>query len=195
MARRLLNLLQYRTASLLLIALALANSGCLVIAAGAAGGAAGCAYAYGKGKVCSTYTAGFGDTWAALHTALQELGMPVVSEEREGLTGLVESKTADGERVRIHIDSLASKIPAEGEVTRVCVRVATFGDRPVSERLLDQISAHLAPVAALPQPGAKPAILQAGATAVQPPTAPTATQTAPPPLLPAEPVPAKPAGR
>lgn len=121
---------------------ALASSGCLVVAAGvAAGGAAG--YVYCKGKVCQSYNAGFADTQAAVYRALAELAMPIESQEGNGASGVIHSRTADGERVRIHIETEASPIPSEGVVTTVCVRVATFGDQPVSERILHQVEAHL----------------------------------------------------
>ena len=114
-----------------LLALTLANSGCLLIAAGAAGGAA-VGYAYANGRVYETYNANFGDAWAATQTSLRELGMPIVKEERNADGGFLESRTADNETVRIYVDALPSKIPAEGSLSRVSVRVATFGDKPMN---------------------------------------------------------------
>jgi hypothetical protein len=181
---------------LLLAASALTNCGCLLVAAGAAGGAAA-GYAYVKGKVCDTYNANLNDTWAATHTALAELGMQVIQEEREGDGGVITSRTADGDRVRINIIALDSRIPAEGRVTRVCVRVATFGDHPVSNSVLDQIGRHLAPatspvLAPVPAPTAQLGVIQTGATAEPPLATPPpakAPQTVPPPSLPLQPVP------
>lgn len=124
--------------------LALVNGGCLAVAAGvAAGGAAG--YAYYAGKVDRAYPASFPDTWAAAHTALAELGMPVVSEERHNMDGTIESRTADDDKVHISLETAKSAIPAEGTVTDVTIRVRLFGDKPVSERILYQIGLHLAP--------------------------------------------------
>jgi Protein of unknown function (DUF3568) len=197
--------LSYRTVlALLLAAAGLASSGCLIIAAGAAGGAA-VTYAYCKGKVCGQYYAALGDCWAATHTALLDLGMPIEKEDRGGSTAFIVTRTADGERVRIYLDSLPSQIPAEAEMTRICVRVATFGDYSVSERIMDQIGRHLAPPQTAPPPalGAVPAtppppaagatlgpVRQAGGSAVpQNPVSTGAGQTAAPPLLPTEPVP------
>src|SRR5258708_5022218 len=104
-------------ANLLVVTLALASSGCLLVAAGAGGGAAA-VYAYYKGKVCETYIANLDDTFLALRAALGELGMPILSEEREGARASLESRTASGDRVHIHLEAQASKIPAEGQVTR-----------------------------------------------------------------------------
>jgi hypothetical protein len=134
-----------RVAYLVLAALALANGGCLVAAAGAAGGAA-LGYAYYQGRINQDFNATFEDTWAAAHTALAELGMPVVGEMRESATtGFIDSRDADNNRVRISLESLTSPIPAEGVLTRVGVRVGTFGDHPLSERVLSQVGAHLVP--------------------------------------------------
>jgi hypothetical protein len=162
---------------------ALANSGCLVAAAGAAGGAA-VGYAYYKGKVQQDYNATFEDTWAATHAALAELGMPVVSESRESATsGFIESRDADNDRVGISLESFPSPFPAEGVLTRLGVRVGTFGDYPLSDRIASQVGAHLVPRAAPAPPGAPSASpinvlpTQPFSPAAYPP------QTAEPPLL------------
>jgi hypothetical protein len=151
---------------------ALFQSGCLLVAAGAAGGAAA-GYAYYKGRTCQSYIANFEDAWAATHTALAELGLPILSEERQTNCGVIKSQTSDGDRVRIALDEIPSRIPAEGSLTRICVRVGTFGDHPVSERVLYQVGAHLvASPVAVPLPGP-----------VSPPlSTPSSGQTAEPPL-------------
>jgi hypothetical protein len=163
-----------RIVPLVLAGLALANSGCLMVAAGvAAGGAAAGGYMYYKGNVTRDYAANLDDAWTAAHTALAELGMPVVKEDRNGNGGTIDTRTADGDRVRINFEAATSRIPAEGNVTEVGVRVApytSFGDELVSERVLNQIGAHLVP-------------LNRVQTAAPP-------QSAPPPLLPPEPAPA-----
>src|SRR5687768_11167998 len=89
-----------RAALVLLALLALGQSGCLVVAAGVAGGAAA-GYCYAQGKVCQTYRADLLDAWLATRTALRELGLPLVSEKRDGIEGVIETRTALGERVRV----------------------------------------------------------------------------------------------
>ena len=74
-----------------------------------------------------------------------ELGMPIVREERKGCDGFLEGRTADGDRVRIYVEGETSRFPAEGKISRVSVRVAVFGDGPVSNRVLDQVGVHLVP--------------------------------------------------
>jgi hypothetical protein len=185
-----------RAALLLSAAFALASSGCLIAAVGAgAAGAAAAGYAYWQGEVCEVYNSAFEDSWAATHTALGELGMQIVAERNDLTRGFMGARTTDGDQVRINMEMLPSKTPADGPLTRICVRVATFGDRPLSEQVLSQVGLHLVPPSVL---GAAPAASNPGiapaAATGPPPLAPTTpqatqTQTPPPPLLPAEPTP------
>jgi hypothetical protein len=136
---------------IIVAALFISQAGCLWIAAGAAGGAAALGYMYCKGRVCDRYNAGFADTWAATHASLAELGMPILKETREqSFEGTIECR-ADGDKVQVAIVEVPSPLPEEGTMTQVCVRVATFGDPSVSERILNQIGSHL--VAAGPGTG------------------------------------------
>jgi hypothetical protein len=162
-----------RTIYLVLGAVALANSGCVAAAVGvAAAGAGAGGYMYLKGESGQEVVANLDDVRNATHAALQDLHMPLVKDDHDSGTGYIESKTADGATVHIKLKMETSRIPAEGAVTWVGVRVGTFdfGDVAVSQRILDQISAHLAP--------------PPNRASAAPP------QTAPPPLLPAEPAPA-----
>jgi len=165
--------------------LPLCAGGCLWVAAGAAGGAA-LTYAYCQGRVSQVYAASLDDAWAATRTALTELQMPILEESRE--KGSFKTRTSDGDTVRIHLDPEMSRIPADGPLTRVSVRVALFGDHPVSARVLDQIGAHLVPPGTVP---AGPPGAWSGTPPVPPPPPPAGMlppTTAPPPLLPPEPV-------
>jgi hypothetical protein len=160
---------------LTIAAVMVGQTGCLLVAAGAAaGGAAG--YAYYRGKNCQSFPAGFEDSWAATRTALCDLGMPILKEERNQGCGTIKTQTSDGDRVKIDLEVIPSRIPAEGIMTRICVRVGTFGDHPVSERVLYQVGAHLTTGSAVmpPSPG----------VATMPPIAPVPSsgQTTEPPL-------------
>jgi len=162
---------------LLLAILILSNTGCLVVAAAGAAGGAAAGYVYVKGKVCEVYNAGLNDTWAATHTALAELGMPILKEDIKPDESFIESRTTDGQQVRIYVTEVDSKIPAEGKNTRVCVRVSTFGDHGVSTRILDQVARHLLPANGFPPqsgppPAAAPVVIQTGGTNPPPLAAP-----------------------
>jgi hypothetical protein len=179
----------YRSSHIVYVGLALVallHGGCLWIAAGAAGGAA-LGYVYCKGNVCQAYTANFDDAWPATHTALAELGFPITKENRENFKGAIECTAADGERIHIHLDIMDSQVPAEGPLTKICVRVATFGDYPVSERILNQIGAHLVPAPAPFQTTPPPlASAPPNVTAPPPPASArgvSASQSGEPPLL------------
>jgi hypothetical protein len=166
----------WRLLYLVAAATTLANGGCLAAAIGgvaAAGGAAG--YAYYKGGLAGEFNASPENCWAASKTALQELGMPVIAETREkDGTGTLDSRTGDGQTVRIALASLSVRIPAEGPRTDVSVRVGLLGDRAVSDRILTQVAAHLVPVGPANQPGV-PAVA-------------IPQETAPPPLGRPEPI-------
>jgi hypothetical protein len=108
--------------------------------------------------------------------------MRVESEGRDTVSATINSQLADGEKVRIFLDVKESKIPAEGPVTVVAIRVGAIGDEAASVRILNQIDLHLThPVTSAVKPGQPPAgnwnpVVQTKATE--------------PPLLPPEPVPA-----
>jgi hypothetical protein len=180
----------HRACFLLLAAVALTSSGCLAVAASAAGGAAVAGYAYARGKVCHTFSSTFNDTWAATRQSLTELGMPIQEEERPtSSSGFLKTESSEG-AVRIYIESVAGETPADPGGTQVCIRVATFGDYPVSDRILSQMSSHLVPRGS--NPGAwAPATPAAGAIQTPhtspPPVPGQPPPTAPPPLLTPEP--------
>jgi hypothetical protein len=133
---------QTRAIYLVAALLALANGGCLLVAAGAAaGGAAG--YAYYRGKLSRGYVGQCDTVWTATNTALAQLGMPLLRQERTATGGWIETRTADDGRVRISLEEEPSKIPSDPPITHVGIRVGTFGDDPVSNRILDQIAVNL----------------------------------------------------
>jgi hypothetical protein len=157
-----------RVVLLLAAGLALANAGCLVVAAGAgAAGAGAVGYAYLRGQFYRDYPADLPNTAAAVHTALTELQMPIDAEDQTSF----ESRTGDGNKVRIRLEPQTAAIPAEGTSTRVSVRVGSFGDEDVARRILDQIGTHLGPPAGAPV-----------ASAARPTAAARPPETAPPPL-------------
>src|SRR6266404_2979429 len=94
-------------ATTLLAGLALANCGCLLVAAGtAAGAAAGIAYA--NGKVSATYFAYPHDVWMATRQGLTDLGMPLMKECFDGFKGSLESRTTDGDKVYVTLECVSS---------------------------------------------------------------------------------------
>jgi hypothetical protein len=147
---------------------ALGQSGCLLVAAATAAGGAAVGYAYYKGKVSQAYYANFDDAWAATLAAMSELGLPVLRQERGPASGRIDSWIS-GDTVVIRLDEIEGAA-REGALTRISVRVGTFGDHPLSARVLAQIGAHLVPSEAIapateaslpgsPPPAAAPSVV------------------------------------
>jgi Protein of unknown function (DUF3568) len=193
-------------APMLLGIAALANCGCLLIAAGGAAGAA-TGIAYLNGKVSATYFAFPNDVWAATRQGLTELGMPLVKESFDGFKGSIESKTAENDKVYITLECVSPPGLVDGAFTRLSIRIASFGDRDGSERIFQQIGGHLpapgfppssAPFAGVTGPGVVP--VNAGAKPLtatnyivpQPATNPLGSVSREPPLAGASPAPAPP---
>jgi hypothetical protein len=166
-------------AYLILAAVALGNAGCLVAAAAGAAGGVG-AYAYYKGKVCHSYIATAEDVHAAALKALGELQMPVVLDEPSISGGTIESRSGD-DKVVITLQLQDGQAPGVGSGVEVGVRVGTFGNEGLSQRLLDQIAFHLVPVNTLPAPP-KLAAAQPPLMPVPPAPPNPVQQTAAPPL-------------
>ena len=129
----------------------LPQTGCIAAAVtGAVVGAGAAGYAYYQGAVLRDYPASMDLTWTAAQQAVVDLGMPLEKAVRDNDGGTIETKTGDGDKVQVHLEPRAARVPADGQWTNVSVRVALFGDGKLSERLLNQIDTHLphVPVAA-----------------------------------------------
>jgi hypothetical protein len=163
---------------LLLAALALGSGGCLAAAIGGVAAGAVVGYTYVRGAVGAEFPADFNTAWSATNAALAELGMPVVEPTRTSdITGKLVTQTGDGTKVTISLETRSSKIPAEGPITAIHIRVGLVGDRAVGERIMAQIQLRL-------EQGVPPPPVPAGVTPVPVAGAPL-PQTAPPPLAPA----------
>lgn len=176
-----------RTLSLLVVAAgAVASAGCLAVAAVGAAGGGVATYFYVRGKVCQEFVAGFADTWKATQDMLLAEPLTLVSNENDGKSGKITSRTADGSTITIDLVTVAGRTPAEASVTRVCVRIGAFGDQALSERFLSKIAARLIPGRLPPGPafvGARGPIRPISATG--------APETPAPPELPGQPVPVR----
>jgi Protein of unknown function (DUF3568) len=136
-------------ATALLSVCALANCGCLLVAAGTAVGAA-TGVAYVNGNISATYFAYPRDVWIATRQGLTDLEMPLLKESFDGIKGSVESRTTDGDKVFITMECLSPPGTIDGALTRLSIRIANFGDRKGSERIFQSIGSHV-PTQMLPQ--------------------------------------------
>ncbi len=112
-------------------------SGCLAVAGGAAAGAAG--YAYYRGNKTEIFNTDFATVWSATHEALYDLGMPVLKESHDAISGTIETVTGAKDSVRIQFEQITPKFPNDWPQTEVSIRVATFGDSEVSARIFQEI--------------------------------------------------------
>jgi hypothetical protein len=156
-------------------ALSLVNGGCVAAAAaGAAGGGAAALYAYQRGRIYRDYPAALTDATAAVRTSLTELQFPPPAEKSDGGEFAFETKTADGAKLHVYLEAQTSRVPGDGPVTRITVRVGAFGDDAVSARILDQVSIHLVVPPASQVASASPPVPR--------PTPPRPPESPPPPL-------------
>ena len=116
--------------------------GCtLMVLGGAGAGAAG--YAYVKGENEKVYPCPLSQTLPAVRAAVQETGLPVVSEAADDLGAKLESRTSQGDKVTITLE------PKGPSVTNVRIRVGMFGDEDASRLIFGRIDPLL--------PAARPA--------------------------------------
>jgi len=117
------------------IALALVCSGCLALAVGAAGGAAGAVYV--MGKLQDELNHSVSTVHKAALAGIKELDLPVLQDKEDKLTASLETEFADGKHVWIDLDTVADSR------TRITIRVGLTGDEVRSRRILDAIKKHL----------------------------------------------------
>lgn len=110
-------------------------SGCVALAIGAAGGAAGVTYA--KGKLTDRLDAPIAQVHAATIMALEGQGLPIHGDEFHGASAKVRSETVDYKDIWINIESIT---PGSSKIT---IRVSAKGNHPRQVTLLDAIKANL----------------------------------------------------
>jgi uncharacterized protein DUF3568 len=115
--------------------LALSWSGCLSLAVGAAGGAAGAVYVMGKLKDEQSYEMPV--VHKATIAALEELQLKVLEDKVDKLSAHVESEFADGEHVWIDLESLSDSR------TGLTIRVGVTGNEVRARKIYDEVKRHL----------------------------------------------------
>lgn len=120
---------------LLAAALPILCSGCLALAVGVTGGAAGAVYV--MGKLQEELTLPVPAVHKAAVVGVKDLGLPIVDDKGDKLTAHLESEFADGKHVWIDLDSVADFR------TQITIRVGILGDEVRSRKILAAIKAHL----------------------------------------------------
>jgi len=118
----------------LLSAFALTASGCL--AAAAAAGAGG-TVAYMRGDLEATVQAGPRDVAAAAETALNEMGINVLSSSSDDTGGTITARNAQDKKITIEINRLNES------ASTISIRVGMFGDEALSRAIYERVKASL----------------------------------------------------
>ena len=122
------------SAALILASLVGLQSGCLIVAAGAAGAGT---VAYIRGGLEASLEGRYDSVVAAANEAVADLQFARISENKDALTALIVASTADDKKIDITVTKVSANI------SRVEIRVGVFGDEFVSVSILDRIKANL----------------------------------------------------
>jgi len=107
-------------------------SGCLVIAAGAAGAGT---VAYVRGELDATVGSDYERVIDASNRALEQVQFVRVSEKRDAFSAVIVTRTAEDKKVEI-------RITKEGDrLTKVQIRIGIFGNEERSRVILEKIQA------------------------------------------------------
>jgi hypothetical protein len=113
------------------------TTGCAFLVAGGAAAAAGSGtYLYINGAVEAEYQAPFEKVWEACERVVAELHGRDVVPTKDISSGTIEA-VIDGEKVVFTLNYRAK------DVTKLAIRVGTFGDRLAAQRLHDKVGEYL----------------------------------------------------
>lgn len=121
--------------ALALAALPLAGtSGCLAIAAGAAGAGT---VAYIRGELDTSVSHPIDQVDNATNRAADQLRFVKINEAADALTRVITLRTAEDKKIDIRLNRTTDNL------TRIRIRVGMFGDEAISRALLNRITANL----------------------------------------------------
>ena len=95
------------------------------------------AVAWVRDALQTTVDSSLADTVKATSKALKNLQFAAIATKSDAISGIVTAKTARDEKIEITITSVT---PTQ---TRLDIRVGSFGDKPVSQRILSEIVQEL----------------------------------------------------
>jgi len=118
--------------AMLTLSAVLLTSGCLVAAAGAAGGVF-----YAKGDLETTLAATPAQIAAATEKAFTEMKIAKTSAVSSDLDAQVIGRSATDKKITV-----TSKVKGD-KISSISIRVGTFGDKDISRALFDKIKKNL----------------------------------------------------
>ena len=120
---------------LLFMYFAITFAGCAALLVGGAAGAGSVVYV--KGQLKENMTAPVAAVHNASISALKELNLPIIEDNKDKLSAKIKSKVANGDDVWIEIESVTA------ESSKITIRVGILGDQQKSRQILDGIRRHL----------------------------------------------------
>jgi hypothetical protein len=119
--------------ALLLCAVALAATGCvLLVGAGAGAGA----YAYVEGNLKTTYDVALPQAWESTRLALDQVGMKPDVDQHDAFSGVLKGTMADGREFYVAVRKV------DDTRTEVGIRIG-LGDRKTAQSIHERIAANL----------------------------------------------------
>jgi hypothetical protein len=112
-------------------------AGCRLLVVGAAGAAGAGIVAYADGKLNATLGNSYDTVVAATRQAITQLEFAQPEERKDELSDTFVTHNGKGDRVEIDLNN------AGDNVTKVSIRVNTFGDQQMSMAILDKIKSNL----------------------------------------------------
>lgn len=116
-----------------LLSVALVQTGCLVVGAGAGAGTV----AYIRGELNSPLEVSLDRSIGATKRAIDELKFHQISEASDALTAEFKVRNAQDDSIRISLKRQTDTL------TTVSIRVGTFGDQELSQVILETIKRNL----------------------------------------------------
>lgn len=121
-------------AAVTLGATALLSSGCLLLAAGAAGAGT---VAYVRGELAASLGSELSAVVKATSRSIEQLKFAKISESADALSARFTARTAQDKKIEIVLTKIGENL------TKVEIRVGVFGDEDISMTILSKIKATL----------------------------------------------------
>jgi hypothetical protein len=121
-------------AAVVLGATALLSSGCLLLAAGAAGAGT---VAYVRGELAASLGNELGAVVKATNRTIEQLKFAKIAESADALSARFTARTAQDKKIEIVLTKVGE------DLTKMEIRVGVFGDEDVSMTILSKIKSNL----------------------------------------------------
>lgn len=120
--------------SLLVVGILCTQTGCLLVAAGAA---TGTTVAYVRGDLESSVNGNPEQVTAASKKAMEDMKFTVISSGASNIDGQVTARTAQDTKVKVVVKGQGDNVSA------VSIRVGNFGNQSLSAQILEKIRANV----------------------------------------------------